>query len=344
MALFCLSLAPLISVRAVDEATIQQIERQIDEVVNILNVNREAMVETHGQIVELERNVKEINEELTHLNLVIDQRLAQAKARMVDLQVNHEELTVVNVLLGSKSLFEFFEKLFIVLRLQESANEQVVLAKQSKERLDELRVEQVEKLAALQERSKQLEQQQLIVEQKRQELDVILRENQEAVAEIIRKREEEVVRQQANASTPQGEDTQQSQSQTNQSNDITTTTVQSTSPVVQQTTTTQTTSSSGGNNQVETPMIYTLAEFRVRGVIYHEGLKFTYYSELVLPGGGLRIPGRHVNANGYVADENGYIVLANDAPLGTVIDTPFGAKGKVYDRGTFGNQFDVYIR
>lgn len=348
ISLCCLSLVPLASVHAVDEGTIQQIEKQIDDVVQILNTNRSAMVENHEQITQLEKNIKDITEELHHLNLVIDGRLKQAKARMVDLQTNNEELSLMGVLLGSSSIFEFFEKLFIVLRLQELANEQVVLAKQSKDRLDELQVEQVNKLSDLKVRSEQLVQQTAVVEQKRQELEVILRENQEAVAEIIKRREEELANQKVDEAPTQQTVAQTTASSTTQTNSLTSTvdltTTQTVTQVSQQSTTIQTSSQTSNNDQVETPMVYTLAEFRVRGVIYHNGLKFTYYSELVLPGRGLRIPGRHVNANGYVVDENGYIVLANDAPIGTIIDTPFGAKGKVYDRGTFGNQFDVYIR
>lgn len=89
---------------------------------------------------------------------------------------------------------------------------------------------------------------------------------------------------------------------------------------------------------------YTLSQFMSAGVINWGGYKFTYYSQQVLPGGGLSIPGRHVNADGYVADGDGYIVLANSAPKGTIINTPFGYQGKVYDRGTVGNHYDVYIR
>ncbi|MBS4769693.1 LysM peptidoglycan-binding domain-containing protein [Carnobacteriaceae bacterium zg-ZUI240] len=92
------------------------------------------------------------------------------------------------------------------------------------------------------------------------------------------------------------------------------------------------------------PKLYTLNRFMFLGVINWNSLKFTYYSQSVLPGGGLRIPGRHVNADGYVADKDGYIVLASSAPLGTIIDTPFGYQGKVYDRGTYGNHYDVYVR
>lgn len=93
----------------------------------------------------------------------------------------------------------------------------------------------------------------------------------------------------------------------------------------------------------KTAKLFDLDDFMFRGVIYWSGYKFTYYSEKVLPGGGLRIPGRHVNADGYVADEDGYIVLAGDAAMGTVFETPFGYKGKIYDRGTVGNHLDVYI-
>ena len=96
--------------------------------------------------------------------------------------------------------------------------------------------------------------------------------------------------------------------------------------------------------QFSTERLYSLPEFMFSGVVYWNGYKFTYYSQSVLPGGGLSIPGRHVNADGYVSDGDGYIVLAGSAPLGTVYDTPFGYKGKIYDRGTSGNHLDVYIR
>lgn len=90
--------------------------------------------------------------------------------------------------------------------------------------------------------------------------------------------------------------------------------------------------------------LYSLESFMAQGVVNWGGYKFTYYSQQVLPGGGLAIPGRHVNDAGYVSDADGYIVLAGSAPKGTVFETPFGYQGKIYDRGTVGNHLDVYIR
>lgn len=82
-------------------------------------------------------------------------------------------------------------------------------------------------------------------------------------------------------------------------------------------------------------------DFLQAGIVYHNGNKFSYYSQSVLPGGGLNIPGRHTDG-GFVCDGDGYICVANDGPLGTVISTPWG-EGKIYDRGTSGNHYDVYV-
>lgn len=107
-----------------------------------------------------------------------------------------------------------------------------------------------------------------------------------------------------------------------------------------------------GDNVEETPVYadvatsgeYSLGDLQFMGVINWGGYKFTYYSQSVLPGGGLAIPGRHVNAGGFVSDGDGYIVLAGSAPMGTVYATPFGYSGKIYDRGTSGNHLDVYTQ
>lgn len=98
------------------------------------------------------------------------------------------------------------------------------------------------------------------------------------------------------------------------------------------------------SNISKTDASYSLSAFMSAGVVNWGGYKFTYYSQSVLPGGGLNIPGRHVSPEGFVVDKDGYIVLASSYPKGTVFGTPFGAKGKVYDRGVSGNHLDVYIR
>lgn len=79
-----------------------------------------------------------------------------------------------------------------------------------------------------------------------------------------------------------------------------------------------------------------------KGVFYFNGHRETWYSERVLPGGGLHIPGRHTDEAGLVRDGDGYICVASvDYPKGTVVQTSLGA-GKVYDSGCASGTIDIY--
>ena len=86
----------------------------------------------------------------------------------------------------------------------------------------------------------------------------------------------------------------------------------------------------------------TLSELKFRGVVRANGYRYTYYSESVLPGYGLSIPGRH-HENGLVVDGDGYVCVASsDLSKGTVVPTPLG-DGKVYDSGCASGTIDIYI-
>ena len=79
-----------------------------------------------------------------------------------------------------------------------------------------------------------------------------------------------------------------------------------------------------------------------KGRIWFNGHPDTYYSQQVLPGTGLNIPGRHIASDGTIRDKDGYIVLASDDyPKGTVVETSLGA-GKVYDSGSGKGNIDLY--
>ena len=89
---------------------------------------------------------------------------------------------------------------------------------------------------------------------------------------------------------------------------------------------------------------YSASHFRRAGVIRWNGYRWTWYSERVLAGGGLKIKGRHVDDNGYVCDGDDYICVASSTlKKGTVMKTPFGKDGKVYDSGCAAGTLDVYV-
>lgn len=97
-------------------------------------------------------------------------------------------------------------------------------------------------------------------------------------------------------------------------------------------------SSSGGYDMPSGDGVLT----KYKGVNYYKGHRETYYSQKVLPGHGLNIPGRHVAKDGTIRDKDNYICVASsDYPKGTVVETSLGM-GKVYDSGCAKGTIDIY--
>lgn len=83
-------------------------------------------------------------------------------------------------------------------------------------------------------------------------------------------------------------------------------------------------------------------DLKTMGEIYDSGWRYTWYSENVLPGGGLDIPGRYSDGN-FVRDGDGNLCVASsDLPQGTIVNTPWGT-GKVYDSGCDSGTLDMYV-
>lgn len=80
--------------------------------------------------------------------------------------------------------------------------------------------------------------------------------------------------------------------------------------------------------------------FKSQGVIYQNGIRYTYYSSNVLYH--YRTPEWNAGSDGIYRDSAGYIVVASsDHSQGSVVSTPFGA-GKVYDSGCASGTIDIY--
>ena len=94
-------------------------------------------------------------------------------------------------------------------------------------------------------------------------------------------------------------------------------------------------------NDVE--RLYEPSDFKIMGVLNYDGWRWTWYTSRILPGQGLYLPGRNTNSDGYICDGDGYICIASvDLAQGTIIKTPLGYYGKVYDTGCPHGVLDVY--
>lgn len=101
---------------------------------------------------------------------------------------------------------------------------------------------------------------------------------------------------------------------------------------------------SSGSDDTSSGGYLTVSQLRFRGVVYFNGWRITYYSQSVLPGGGLDIPGRHVE-DGFVCDSDGRISVAcSSLPKGTIVQLPFvgHTEGVVRDSGCAAGTIDIY--
>ena len=79
-----------------------------------------------------------------------------------------------------------------------------------------------------------------------------------------------------------------------------------------------------------------------KGRVKFNGHYETWYSQKVLPGKGLNIPGRHVDSRELVCDGDGYICVATKlVGMGFKINTSLGM-GKRYDTCSPNDVVDIY--
>lgn len=91
--------------------------------------------------------------------------------------------------------------------------------------------------------------------------------------------------------------------------------------------------------------IFSKEEFQYAGIINWGGWQWTYYLMSQFPGStSTPVENRYINSDGFVCDGDGYIILASvDLPPYTIVQTPFGYTGKVYDTGCPSGILDVYV-
>lgn len=106
-----------------------------------------------------------------------------------------------------------------------------------------------------------------------------------------------------------------------------------------------TSTSSSDESNSSSGALYSAASLRHNGVIRWNGHKYTWYtsSQLGFDVAYGPIPGMWADSNGYWRDADGYICVASsDYGAGTVVSTPFGHSGKVYDCGCASGKIDIY--
>lgn len=368
--------APVYAQDASLQEDIQRMEQEMTDTLREINENNVSISNLYQEISDVKKRQEETKHFIAEQKELVDARTKELEEQLLTMQLHNFTQSAILNLIRAESFSDFINRLVTISILFESGVDHIKVANESLDTLSalerELRSQEedlVLKMGQLEAVVSQLNTSAASLKRTIDENKAAFEELQRSAAENVQLAELVTQAEQVVSSIPESDqnlivssDTavtihesiesklkQIASSVSSSSSALqgeTISTVASTSVKEGTTSSTkqeeQPASTAAGDTQLQ--KLYSLSEFIFRGVINWNGFKFTYYSQSVLPGTGLNIPGRHVNADGYVSDGDGYIVLAGSAPIGTVYDTPFGYKGKIYDRGTSGNHLDVYVR
>ncbi len=327
MALVC----PAVNVKAAD---LDSMESKSSELKNELDSINGEILEIGGQIAEIEVNIDEVSakidknqEQLAIAKKSEEQQYEEMKLRIQYIYENEGE-SWLGMIFTAQSLADFINRVDFVQTMNEYDRNMVEELKTLRENIEveETRLDEQQQLYAQMEKELNAKKEELNAKAKATSTDL------NALSDKIQKLKEEKAAEEARAlkaaqEAAAAKAAQEAKAKKDAEN-AASTNISNTSA----------SKPAGGyvypsNTGKLNPTV---------GVVYFNGHKETYYSQKVLPGHGLKIPGRHVASDGTIRDANGNLCLASsDYPKGTVVETSLGT-GVVYDSGCASGTIDIY--
>ena len=310
------------------------LQSQLDDINQDLLAISDKIVSTENQIEETNNEMLRIQDSLA-ISRENEARQYEDMKTRIKYMYENSSTSLLEMLFAAENMTEFLNRADFIQNISEYDREMLTNLQNVKTGIEDQESSLLEEQASLDELQQQLETQQAELSKKAEETSTdletfnkqlqALREEEAKKAEEARLAEE--ARQAeaqkaaaANAAASSGTGSQNSGTTGNTSSG-------------------GTASAGNGNYIYQTGSGALTPE---KGVVYFNGHRETYYSQKVLPGGGLNIPGRHVAQDGTIRDADGYICVASsDLAWGTVVETSLGT-GKVYDSGCASGTIDIY--
>lgn len=304
----------LFSVTSVSADDIKSLEDKTNTLQSQLNGINQDLLSISNEIVTTEAQIEDANNEMLRLQdslaISLENEKRQYEAMKIRIKYIYENgsTSLLEMMFSADNMTEFLNRADFIENVSSYDQEQLTALQKVKTGIESQEAFLNDKQSSLSALQKQLKTQKAELSAKAKQTST----NLEALNKHLEELREEEARKAANAA---GGNTSASNSNN--------------------------TSSNGGNGGYNYPTGDGVLTPE-KGVIYFNGHRETYYSQKVLPGGGLNIPGRHVASDGTIRDRDGYICVASsDLPWGTIVETSLGL-GKVYDSGCASGTIDIY--
>lgn len=333
--IFLLAFILLSSVMPVSADDITSLESQTNTLQSQLNGINQDLLSISNEIASTESQIEDANNEMLRIqdSLAISRENEERQYESMKIRIKYmyenDNSSFLEMLFSADNMTEFLNRADFIENVSNYDHERLTALQEVKTGIEEQEASLKEKQSSLNELQAQLVTQQAELTAKAEETSTdlaefnkqlqALREEEARKAEEAKKASEAVASAASNSDNTQSGNTSSSGTNGNSGSNT-----------------------AGGSNGSYNYPTSGGALTPEKGVVYFNGHRETYYSQKVLPGGGLNIPGRHVAEDGTIRDADGYICVASsDLPWGTIVETSLGT-GKVYDCGCASGTIDIY--
>lgn len=191
---FAATLNEIESQQNTKEKEMAEIDSQINKALTKVNEKNSELAELTTQIEVLKETVKATSVTVSEQKEVVEERLDQAKERILSMQTTEVNQNVIVSLFESESVSDLFNRAYVLVTLQSAGNEQLELAEDEKKELAELQTELENDLALLESQTEEAKEQKTELDTQIASLQKTMDENQEALNELDKQRETEETR------------------------------------------------------------------------------------------------------------------------------------------------------
>lgn len=192
LSVVALSVSPVLSLAASSEEAVKKestvISNKIDKALESVNVKYQEVETLKSEVSETEATIKDTEKNIEKTEASITKRTEAMAGRMQNIQSNGSSFNLVDALLSSENISDFFNRAYAMTVLQGAEKSKVDSLAEDKEKLDELKTSLEENQTTLTEKQTSMEQEASTLEKDVSSLKTELSNNQAALEKLSNER------------------------------------------------------------------------------------------------------------------------------------------------------------
>lgn len=176
------------------QAEVNKLNNEIGQTLAEVNAINSRLDELTLEVNEKEQEITKTEAEIEAQQVVVDERVDQAKERLLSIQTTELNQNIVVAILEAENISDLIHRTYVMMTLQEAANEQLEIAYEEQEKLDKLKTSLSDEKSQLVEKTETIHNEKKAMDEKVTSLQAMIRNQQAELATLDQKRKTEEAR------------------------------------------------------------------------------------------------------------------------------------------------------